>query len=167
MWTAYAESGTVMDIQTFQAHQAEELAALIGRVLMLNISKDYPPAYVSSLLDEFTPGNIKVLSRKQNMYVAVEDGHIVGTASLADYGTPQARQCYGTSVFVAPEFQGKGIGRELMRRIEAKASELGSDKVIVRAAVGAREFYRRLGYSYQGRNELPDERGNYVMEKML
>lgn len=54
-----------------------------------------------------------------------------------------------------------------MRRIEAKASELGSDKVIVRSAAGAREFYRKPGYSYQDRKELPDERGNYVMEKML
>ena len=54
-----------------------------------------------------------------------------------------------------------------MRRIEIKASELGAATMIVRAAVGARWFYRKLGYSYQDLSESPDERGNYVMEKTL
>lgn len=109
-----------MFIQAFRPYEAEELSALISRVLLLNISKDYPPAYVSSLLDEFTPGNIQVLSHKLNMYVAIEDERIVGTASLAVYGTPQARQWYGTSVFVAPESQGK---RNWKRTNEAHRSQ--------------------------------------------
>jgi N-acetylglutamate synthase-like GNAT family acetyltransferase len=156
-----------MRIEAFEASQAEELSALIGRVLLLIISKDYAPAYVAALLEEFTPANIRIISRQQHRYVAIEDGHIVGTASLASYGPPQTRQYYGTSVFVAPEYHVNGIGRELMRRIEIKASELGAARLFVRAAVGARGFYRKLGYAYQDPSESPDERGNYVMEKPL
>lgn len=156
-----------MDIEEFKAPQAEALSALIHQNLVEIISQDYAAEYVASLLDEFTPANIRVTSQTQNTYVAIVDGRIVGTASLAQSGPPDAPKYYGTSVFVAREAHGKGIGRQLMRRVEAKASELGATRLTVRAAVGARGFYRKLGYAYQDPHEAPDDRGNYVMEKQL
>lgn len=74
---------------------------------------------------------------------------------------------YGTAIFVALEFHGKGIGRKIMQKVEQKALELGANKITVRAAVNARPFYEKLGYTYQDGIEMPDEKGNFVMDKAL
>ena len=156
-----------MVIEEFKDHQAEEVSKLIRQDLLEIISKDYPQNYLASLLDNFTPANIRATSKTQHIFVAVEGGRILGTASLANYGSQEKPKYYGTSVFVALEFQGRGVGKQLMKKVEAKAKELDAKMISVRAAIGARSFYRKLGYIYQNHKELPDEKGNYVMEKLL
>ncbi|MFB6144989.1 MAG: tRNA uridine(34) 5-carboxymethylaminomethyl modification radical SAM/GNAT enzyme Elp3 [Candidatus Nanohaloarchaea archaeon] len=46
--------------------------------------------------------------------------------------------------------QHKGYGKKLMQAAEEKAEELGKNKVVVIAAVGTREYYRKLGYEKEG-----------------
>jgi histone acetyltransferase (RNA polymerase elongator complex component) len=52
-----------------------------------------------------------------------------------------------------------------MRKVEEKAVELGADKITVRAAINARGFYEKLGYTYRDGIEMPDKKGNFVMDK--
>jgi ribosomal protein S18 acetylase RimI-like enzyme len=40
----------------------------------------------------------------------------------------------------------RGIGRALMRRLEANAREMGVERVWLLAGLAAREFYERMGY---------------------
>ena len=54
-----------------------------------------------------------------------------------------------------------------MQKVEGKALELGAEKITVRAAVNARGFYKKLGYTYRDGIETPDEKGNFVMDKSL
>ena len=156
-----------MIIDRFQASQAEEVAELIKRNLLEITSQYYSPEYVTSLIDHHSPMQLLEKARTQNIFVAMEDDKAIGTGSLADFGSPEAPSYYGTAIFVALEFHKKGIGRQIMQKIEEKAIELGADKITVRAAVNARQFYKKLGYTYRYENELPDEKGNYVMEKTL
>jgi len=74
---------------------------------------------------------------------------------------------YGTAIFVALELHRHGIGRQIMQKVEEKAMELGADKITVRAAINARQFYEKLGYTYRNGIELPDERGNFIMDRIL
>jgi GNAT superfamily N-acetyltransferase len=143
------------------------VAELIKHNLLEVTSKYYAPAYVASLIDHHSPMQLLEKARTQHIFVAVKDGRAVGTGSLANFGNPEMPGYYGTAIFVALEFQGKGIGRQIMRKVEAKALELGADKITVRAAVNARPFYEKLGYTYQDGIEMPDEKGNYVMDKAL
>lgn len=156
-----------MIINRFQDFQAEEVAELIKRNLLEIISKYYTPAYVASLVDSFSPTNILKNAKTQYIFVAVEDGKIIGTGSLANYGSTDKPSYYGTAIFVAPEFQRQGIGRQIMQNVEAKAVEMGADKIIVRAARNARAFYEKLGYTYVDGIAVQDEKGNYVMEKVF
>ncbi len=48
------------------------------------------------------------------------------------------------------EAQHRGFGKRLMNEAEEKARELGREKVVVIAAVGTREYYRKLGYEREG-----------------
>jgi len=156
-----------MIIENFQTSQAEEVSELIKRNLLEITSQYYSPEYVTSLIEHHSPVQLLEMSRAQHIFVAMEDSKVVGTGSLANFGTPETPSYYGTSIFVVLEFHRKGIGRQVMQKVEEKALELGADKITVRAAVNARGFYKKLGYTYQDGIETPDEKGNFVMDKSL
>lgn len=46
--------------------------------------------------------------------------------------------------------QHRGMGRRLMREAEEMARERGADEIAVTSGVGARPYYRRLGYALRG-----------------
>jgi predicted N-acetyltransferase YhbS len=62
-----------------------------------------------------------------------------------DEGAMRMRQ-----VAVAPEAQGKGIGRLLVLESEAEARRRGASVVMLNARQTAVAFYERLGYSVSG-----------------
>ena len=156
-----------MIIDRFQASQAEEVAELIKRNLLEITSQYYSPEYVASLIDHHSPTQLLAKADTQYIFVAMEDGKAIGTGSLANFGTLEKPNYYGTAIFVALEFHRKGIGRQIMQKVEEKALELGADKITVRAAVNAQLFYEKLGYTYKDGIAMPDEKGNFVMDKAL
>lgn len=156
-----------MVIDRLQDSQAEDVSRLIKRNLLEITSNYYPSAYVAALLEEFSPANILRNAQTHRVFVVIEGGEVIGTGSLADYGTAETPSYYGVAIFVTPEHHARGLGRQLMHRIEAQAMELGADRITVRAAVNARGFYEKLGYLYRDGMAVPDERGNFVMVKVL
>jgi ribosomal protein S18 acetylase RimI-like enzyme len=88
-----------------------------------------------------------------------QDGHHVLALELPD----GARAGYlwfaerGTTVWlymveIAPELRGRGLGRLAMQEFEARARELGAEKVALNVFGGndvARGLYRSLGYAQQ------------------
>ena len=46
--------------------------------------------------------------------------------------------------------QHKGIGRKLLRKAESIAKKHGMRKMVVISGIGAREYYRKLGYKLEG-----------------
>jgi predicted N-acetyltransferase YhbS len=156
-----------MLIEKFQNRQAEAVSNIIRRGLLEINSQDYPAEFIQSLVDYFSPAQIVKNAQTQHIFVAIEEGNVIGTAGLANFGSAENPDYYGVAVFVEPERIGKGIGRQLMVAVEAKVRELEGDKITVRAAMGARRFYEKSGYQPQaGKDEL-DEQGYYIMEKAL
>ena len=47
-------------------------------------------------------------------------------------------------------FQHKGIGKQLMAKAEEIAKQNGKDKMVVISGIGAREYFRKLGYGLEG-----------------
>jgi GNAT superfamily N-acetyltransferase len=118
-------------------------------------------------VDSLSPVNILLDAKTQHIFVALEAGKVIGTGSLVNHGSTEMPAYYGTAIFVLPEYQRTGVGSQLMRKVEAQAVKLGADKITVRAAVNAQEFYKKIGYDYQDGIETPDEKGNFVMGKAL
>lgn len=48
------------------------------------------------------------------------------------------------------DVQHKGIGKELMNLAEKQAAKDGKNKIVVISGVGAREYYRKIGYKPEG-----------------
>ena len=156
-----------MIIDKFQVSQAEEVAELIRRNLLEVTSQYYSPKYVASLIKHHSPTKLLEIAMAHRIFVAVKNGKAVGTGTLSNFGTPQMPSYYGTSIFVAFTLHRHGIGRQIMRKLEVEAIELGADKITVRAAINARGFYEKLGYIYRDGIETPDEKGNFIMDKAL
>jgi len=47
-------------------------------------------------------------------------------------------------------FQHKGIGKQLMAKAEEIAKEQGKNKIVVIAGIGAKQYFSKLGYAYNG-----------------
>ncbi len=79
-------------------------------------------------------------------FVAFADGVAIGTARLREVeGSAKAER-----VAVLEEQRGSGIGRELMRVLEAEASARGFEELVLHAQADVVEFYTKLGYRLTG-----------------
>lgn len=101
---------------------------------------------------------VEAMLEQREVLVACDPTDIVGTASLEG---DLAR-----TVFVLPERQGRGIGRQLMLAVEALARDRGLRVLRVPASLTARFFYRRLGYVVVEEMFHGEER-TVLMEKEL
>lgn len=73
---------------------------------------------------------------------------IAGTARLL--GDPAEGRLQLRQVAVSPEFQGTGVGRQLVEALEEWAREHGASEIWLNARDSAFPFYERLGYAYDG-----------------
>jgi GNAT superfamily N-acetyltransferase len=81
-------------------------------------------------------------------YVAEISGKIIGVSGFYNY-----HDSYWLGWFVVdPEFQGLGIGKELLGKVEMKVKELGAKDLFLYTSMHpqfkkARRFYKKMGYS--------------------
>ncbi|GAB3845919.1 GNAT family N-acetyltransferase [Dactylosporangium cerinum] len=124
-------------IRRFEAADAPVVAGIIERCLREVNSRDYSADIIERMCAHFDPARIAELAAQREMFVATADG-ILGTVSR------DGNKVY--TMFVHPDAIGRGIGRLLMRHIEALAAAEGHEFMETGASITAHEFYQRLGY---------------------
>jgi GNAT superfamily N-acetyltransferase len=154
-------------IEPFQAHQAEEVSLVILRNIREINSKDYPAAFVDLLVADFSSASMLEKAKRQFIFVAIDEGKIIGTGALENQGNPENPEYYLVAMFVLPEYHRQGIGRQLLSVVELKAIEIGAEKLTMRAAIGAPGFYQKMGYHCPKEGEKTDRWGNTILEKRL
>jgi len=97
-------------------------------------------------------------------FVATADGEPVGTARLREVGSGVGKV---ERVAVVADRRDDGIGRELMRTLEATAAQRDIDRLVMHAQTHVEEFYRRL--DYETTSDVFEEAGidHVEMEKDL
>lgn len=139
-----------------------EDAVAISRVVIAALhesnSQDYSPDVITQVERNFAPDAVSALLGKRKVFVALLSENIIGTASL-DGDVVR-------SVFVDPEHQGSGIGRQLMEVIHAMAAIAGIEALRVPSSITAESFYATLGYQ-KIRDEFLGAERTIVMEKQL
>lgn len=87
--------------------------------------------------------------------VAEADGKIVGHVAVSPVSiSDESQGWYGLGpISVAPEYQGLGIGSQLMRHALATLREFGASGCVL---VGEPKFYSRFGFKAQPSLVLPD-----------
>ncbi|MCC6453551.1 MAG: GNAT family N-acetyltransferase [Caldilineaceae bacterium] len=149
----------MLKIRDFAPADAEAVSALIRQTMRVSNSNDYPLERLQPLIDYFSPEKVLLLSEERHCLVAEVDGCVVGTIALE--GTELC------TFFIAPSYQGIGIGSQLLAAIEAVALAAGIDTIRMDASLTGVEFYTRRGYRRTG-GELEGTAGVQVgMEKRL
>ncbi|MEV0897153.1 GNAT family N-acetyltransferase [Actinoplanes sp. NPDC049802] len=124
-------------IRLFRPADADSVAALIRLCLRTVNSRDYPPDLIDRMCAHFTPAKIKDLAGVREMFVAESEG-ITGTVSR------DGNKVY--TMFVHPDFHGRGIGSRLLHHIEDLAAAEGFDHMETGSSITGYGFYQRLGY---------------------
>ena len=135
----------------------DALAELIDRTVVQSNAPDYPPATLAELRAFANPARLLELMADRECFVAVAGGRIVGTISL---GGERLRQMY-----VAPEIQKGGLGRQLVEFLEAHARAQGIAELALHSSLTARGFYERMGYRMI--EYLPQGVPTWLMTKRL
>lgn len=125
-------------IRKFGKEDAEELSRLIIKALTEVNSRDYPESAIRFLCGRYSPKLLIEKSKEREMFVAVDGGRVVGTASLLGNTI--------RTVFVDTKFHKEGIGTRLIRHLEGVARKKGYKSIEVPSTTTACGFYEKLGY---------------------
>ena len=153
-----------MKIRLFHEEDAVQIAQLFHETVREINIRDYSIEQVKA----WAPDNIhfrnwaKVCSNRYT-YVADDEGAIAGFGELEFSGHIDCFYCH-------KNYQGMGIGRKIYCAIEAKAHELGINRLYTEASITAKPFFWHMGFSIV-REQQVERRGetfvNYAMEKFL
>ncbi len=127
-----------MQIRKFRKEDTRKVSNLIIKCLKEVNSKDYSKKIINFMCRHFSSKKIIDISKKRQIYVAVKNNEIIGTASL--------KKNVILSVFVNPAMHRKQIGKRLMRKIEQQAMKKGYKSVELPSSLTAFDFYKKLGY---------------------
>ena len=125
------------------------MSYLIRKTLRVSNSKDYSTEEIDRLVQEFTPGQIKKLSKQREIYVVEGNEILLATGGLEGN--------WILTFFVNPREQKRGIGSRLLAHLERRAKGNGYDRVYVPASYTGLHFYQARGYrKVHDQSEMPD-----------
>ena len=140
-----------MNIRKFQDADADEVSALIVTTLRTTNIKDYSSEYIENEVKILQPHNILERARWTHFYIARDDNKIVGCGAIGPYWDKEDESSLFT-IFVLPEYQGRGIGRKIIETLEQDEYFLRAKRIEIPASITGTPFYRKMGYDYK--NEI-------------
>ena len=143
---------------------ANEVSDLIAKTLRATNSKDYSSEYIENDIKILTPEYLIRRSQWTHFYVVCDEDVIVGCGAIGPYRDRQDESSLFT-IFVLPEYQGKGIGRRIMETLENDEFFLRAKRVEIPASITACGFYRKMGYDYKNGINAVDEEQLFRLEK--
>lgn len=153
-----------MDIRRFESKDADDVSQLISTTLRVSNKSDYSPQEIEMLLTELTAEKLRERAEQGHFYVVCDDTKIVGCGCIAPFWGSETESILLT-IFVLPEYQGRGIGRKIIQTLEQDEYALRAERIEIPASKTGVEFYLKQGYDYKnGEKELEDGR-LYRLEK--
>lgn len=134
------------------------ISRIIVRTLRASNAQDYSSEIINQVEQSFFPQAVLRLLAQRQVLVATLGNHVVATASLD--------QDVVRSVFVEPAYQGRGIGRQLMARIQLVAIAGGLDELRVPSSITAEGFYASIGFK-KIRDVFYESERTIIMSKIL
>lgn len=155
---------TNVTVRPYRDSDAETIVNLIIRNFREVNSRDYGKEEIEELVRTHDAEWFRGVAGYAHVYVLCLDEKIVGVGSISSYwGSPD--ESILLTIFVLPEYHGKGIGRQIIRTVEADELFVRAKRIEIPASITAVEFYRKFGYDFKGGERKLDEEGHYRLEK--
>ena len=100
-----------IEVRRFKEEDAKEVRNLIVRNFLEINSKDYGISAMEKLAKVYDVEKVLNVASYVHMYVFEFDGKIIGTGSISSFWGSETESIL-LSIFVLPEFHGKGVGRK-------------------------------------------------------
>ena len=154
-----------MIIRRFTEQDAQAVSKLIITTMRISNTKDYQAELMEELVKTETPEHVLQRASWTHFYVAEEAGKIIGCGAIGPYWGKEDESSLFT-IFVHPEWQGKGIGRAIVETLEQDEFALRARRIEIPASITGLPFYRKLGYDFKNGNTEIDEEQLYRLEKI-
>lgn len=153
-----------MNIRRFKEADAEAVSAVVIKTIRISNVKDYPAEFMEEIVKSMQPQNILERASWTHFYVVEDNDTIIGCGAIGPFWGKEDESGLFT-IFVLPEYQGKGVGRLIMETLENDEFFLRAKRIEIPASITGCQFYRKFGYDYKnGKAELDEER-LYRLEK--
>ena len=153
-----------MEIRRFREDDAEAVSALIIRTIRISNVKDYPTELMEEVVKSQQPVNVLERAGWTHFYVVEDEGSIIGCGAIGPYwGNTDESSLF--TIFVLPEYQGRGVGRRIIETLEQDEFFLRAKRIEIPSSITAVNFYRRMGYDYKNGIAEVDDEHVYRLEK--
>lgn len=150
-----------MKIQILKNSQIPQLTKMIRQTCRKSFKLFYPKEWIATTISRQTAKRIREKAKIMHFYVAVHNNQILGCAAI---GQTSADTSGIYSFFIKTEYQGKGIGKKLMKVLQKDEFWLRSKRIEVASSLNAIPFYIKHGFSYKN-NEMVLDFGSVYLEK--
>jgi len=144
------EEAKMIEIRKACVNDIPELTRL--RVVFLNEvnASDGPPAGYEQNLSEYLTRSMA--DNSFAAWLAEEEGKIIATSGVCfyalapNYSNPTSDVAYILNMFTLPEYRGRGLASELIRRLIGEAEERDCKRLALHATADGRRVYEKFGF---------------------
>lgn len=141
-----------------------DIAELVATTMRISNQGDYSKEDIEKLIIEHSPEFFSERASESHFYVACDNKKIIGCGGITGYWGSKT-ESYLLSIFVFPEYQGNGIGSQIVKTLEKDEYFSRAWRTEVGSSITAVDFYRKLGYEYKNGITIPDEDNVIRLEK--
>lgn len=143
-----------MDVRLATTNDIDGITALLRQVLEVHAA-EYPDIFITGTV-KYTPAELKkiILDPETPVFVAENEGKIVGHAFVAAQHKPQSANMYAADILYIDDIcvdentRGMHIGSDLFEYVKNYAKTHGFDTLTLNVwnkNTAAKEFYSRMG----------------------
>ena len=151
-------------LRRFRKGDEFAVSDVIRTTLTISNQKDYSPAFIEESIKSHSPEVIAAKAEDAHFYVACDGDTVIGCGGITGYWG-STKESYLTSIFVLPDYQGKGVGKEILQILEADEYFRRAWRTEVGSSLTAVSFYRKMDYAFKNRITDADEYGVVRLEK--
>ncbi|MFT8824298.1 MAG: GNAT family N-acetyltransferase [Liquorilactobacillus mali] len=150
----------------FNDKDAEEVSTLVRQTMLTTNIKDYSREYLENDLRNLTAKDFIEKGKFFHCYVLVDDiiNKIVAVGSIGPYWGKEDESSF-FNIFVLPEYQRQGIGRQLIQVLEQDSYFKRAKRIEIPASITGLKFYQKMGYTFKNGVDKLDEEKLYRLEK--
>ena len=138
-----------MNIRLINNNDYANVADMIARSVSDSpFSKFYPQCSIDYIKESLNAEGVEKRASWTHFYVIEEDGKIIACGAIGPYWDSLTESSL-FSIFVDPEYQGKGYGRKIIEVLEQDEFFKRANRIEIPASMSAIPFYRKFGYEHK------------------
>ncbi len=152
-----------MEISIIKDSEIQEVSDLIAKTAKECFVTYYPQDEIDKVVKSLDYEGVKRRASWTHFYVIKENKKIVACGAIGPYWDSETESSLFT-IFVDPDYQGKGYGRKIIETLENDEYFLRAKRIEIPAGLVAIPFYKKMGYEYKD-NKMIFNDGHFALEK--